>query len=360
MTKPKYQLMPELSKEEREFLERDIAERGIKIPVEYDEEGNILDGHNRIEIAKKLKIDCPKIVRKFNTEEEKISHVLALNMARRHLLPHQWGSACKKLLEVRGVKTGQGSSAEKRHSQSATIADIAKELGVPERTARSRIAAAEDYELLPEEDREKVDRGEKSARSAARGKKQEKKRKEAAKTAELKGKFSLIYADPPWMYGASTMNDGGGSADDHYPTMSTDEICNLGIKDHVVKDAVLFLWATNPLLPEAMRVIEEWGFKYKTNLVWVKDKATVALGEYVRGKHEMLLIATRGTMIPDKKDRPESVIEAPRGEHSRKPDTVYDMIESMYGNQRRLELFARSRRDGWNSFGAEVDGRLED
>jgi N6-adenosine-specific RNA methylase IME4 len=100
-------------------------------------------------------------------------------------------------------------------------------------------------------------------------------------------------------------------------------------------------------------VLEAWGFEYKSNAVWVKDK--LGLGYYVRNRHELLLIATRGDFrCPQPANRPSSVIEAPRREHSRKPDETYEIIERMYPELPKIELFARQERPGWRQWGNEV------
>jgi N6-adenosine-specific RNA methylase IME4 len=165
----------------------------------------------------------------------------------------------------------------------------------------------------------------------------------------VQGRFAVVYADPPWAYNNSGFD---GSPDDHYPTMPTDDICAMGVGERVTSNAVCFLWATNPLLEDAMRVMEAWGFAYKTNLCWVKDRDTY-LGFYAVGQHELLLIGTKGSMVPLRDAIPKSVIHAPRTEHSRKPG-MHDLIERMYPDGPYLEMFAR-RPAGprWSVFGNE-------
>ena len=169
---------------------------------------------------------------------------------------------------------------------------------------------------------------------------------------ELKNnKYSVILCDPPWCYNNSGYDT--GVPDFHYPTMSIEEIINLPVKDITTENAILFLWATNPLLKEALRVIEAWGFEYKTNMVWIKDKFTY-YGFYCYGKHELLLIATKGSMLPQREGMVESVIEAKRGEHSEKPEIVYSIIENMFPGFTYLELFSRNKREGWSQWGNEI------
>jgi N6-adenosine-specific RNA methylase IME4 len=118
-------------------------------------------------------------------------------------------------------------------------------------------------------------------------------------------------------------------------------------------NCVLFLWVTAPFLADAMHVLKAWGFTYKTGAVW--DKERLGMGYWFRIQHEHLLIAVRGDVkTPYPENRVSSVIRAPRGEHSKKPECVYDMIEKMFPGERYLELFARTTRDGWSSWGNEV------
>jgi N6-adenosine-specific RNA methylase IME4 len=165
------------------------------------------------------------------------------------------------------------------------------------------------------------------------------------------GLFDVLYVDPPWRYEHPvTERD---SIEAHYPTLALEEICALPIADIAADDAVLFLWTTNPKLAEAIKVIEAWGFDYRTNLTWVKD--WIGMGYWLRQRHELLLIAKRGEPpVPAEEDRPDSVLEAPRRAHSEKPEQVYELIEAMYPNARRVELFAREVREGWTSWGNEV------
>lgn len=177
-----------------------------------------------------------------------------------------------------------------------------------------------------------------------------KKEYEKANTPPLpSGEFDVIYADPPWEYEFSLSER--GKPEKYYPTMSVEEICALKVPS--AGDAVLFLWATNPKLKEALQVVEVWGFEYRTNMVWVKDK--FGTGYYFRGQHELLLVGKKGDMpIPSEENRPPSVLTAPVREHSEKPLEIYEMIEKMYPARKYLELFARVKRQGWESWGNET------
>lgn len=164
------------------------------------------------------------------------------------------------------------------------------------------------------------------------------------------GSFDIVYADPPWRYDFSRTEN--RAIENQYPTMELKDICKLKIPS--ADDSVLLLWATAPKLLEAFEVIKGWGFEYKTNMVWVKDK--IGMGYYVRGRHELLLISIKGRpKVPATLDRQDSVIFGARGEHSEKPHSVYDFIESSYPGSSYIEIFARQKHsDKWQVWGNEV------
>jgi N6-adenosine-specific RNA methylase IME4 len=168
---------------------------------------------------------------------------------------------------------------------------------------------------------------------------------------ELSQRYPVIYADPPWRYEHSETES--RKIESHYPSMALDEICDLPVSEIATPDAVLFLWATSPKLVEAMLVIEDWGFTYRTCLVW--DKERVGMGYYARQQHELLLVATRGSLpVPEPSNRPPSVIRRRRDDkHSQKPTEFYEVIEKMYPEYDKLELFARESREGWDAWGNE-------
>jgi N6-adenosine-specific RNA methylase IME4 len=165
------------------------------------------------------------------------------------------------------------------------------------------------------------------------------------------GPYRVLYADPPWQY-YSTDPHYHGHARDHYPTLSIAAICALPVKRLVAPSAVLFLWVTAPLLVEALPVMKAWGFQYKTNLVWHKDRHNY--GYYLSNEHELLLIATRGACKPDVENRFPSVQRITRTDHSAKPAEIRMLIDTLYPEGRRLELFARTQAEGWETWGREA------
>ncbi len=175
------------------------------------------------------------------------------------------------------------------------------------------------------------------------------------------GIYDVIYADPPWQYCNAIQK--WGPAELHYPTMNIQEICKYKdsngtqVQEKFADDAILFLWVTNPFLRDAFPIIDAWGFEYKTNIVWVKtDLKRPGSGFWVRGRHELLFICSKGSFLPDQREREPigSIIEAPVEEHSKKPERVYEIIEKMYPEGRYLELFARNTRENWVSWGNEI------
>jgi N6-adenosine-specific RNA methylase IME4 len=165
------------------------------------------------------------------------------------------------------------------------------------------------------------------------------------------GKYGVIYADPPWRYDFAASNN--RAIENQYPTMTVEELAALPVSDAADENCVLYLWATNPKLREALAIIDAWGFTYKTNLVWVKDR--VGMGYWARQRHELLLVATKGNpSVPHESLRPDSVIEAPRSQHSAKPAEAAEIIERCFPRVPKVELFCRTPRDGWAVFGNEV------
>lgn len=171
-------------------------------------------------------------------------------------------------------------------------------------------------------------------------------------------KYSVIYADPPWSYQDKRCN---GNAADHYPTMRIEDICSLPVQDLAADNCVLFLWATYPMLKEALKVIEAWGFKYKSiGFQWVKQNRSgngyfFGLGRWTRGNTEPCLIAVKGK--PHRASNSVSqLIFAPLRAHSQKPDITRDKIrELMGGDHSYIELFARNTTPGWDVWGNEVN-----
>ena len=173
-------------------------------------------------------------------------------------------------------------------------------------------------------------------------------------------KYDVILCDPPWQFktysGAGTPHR---SEEDHYETMVHESLTDIPVKEWAAKDCALFMWVIDSHLPEAMKLIEAWGFKYQTiAFSWVKlaknGQPRMGMGYWTRKESEICLLATRGK--PGRVGKGvRQVIMAPRREHSRKPDEQYERIEALMGEGSKLEMFARQSWPGWSVWGNEVD-----
>lgn len=175
-------------------------------------------------------------------------------------------------------------------------------------------------------------------------------------------RFHTVLADPPWRF----QNQTGKVAPEHkrlnrYDTMSLDAICQLPVAEICQDSAHLYLWVPNALLPEGLRVLQSWGFAYKSNLVWHKVRKDGGpdgrgVGFYFRNTTEIILFGVRGknarTLAPGR--RQVNIIRSMKREHSRKPDEQYALIESCSPGP-RIELFARGSRAGWTTWGHQAD-----
>jgi N6-adenosine-specific RNA methylase IME4 len=180
-------------------------------------------------------------------------------------------------------------------------------------------------------------------------------------------KFNVVLADPPWSYSTSSSVAGGRGQNTSYRCLRPVEIYDLPVEKIVADDCVLFLWATYPMLMEALYTVKAWGFYYKTNaFTWLKmnrkaDTPFFGMGQWTRRNTEICLLGTRGNPKALCHDISE-LVQSPIEEHSKKPDCVRDMIVRLCGDVPWVELFARRRTDGWFCWGDEVpsDFNLDD
>lgn len=178
------------------------------------------------------------------------------------------------------------------------------------------------------------------------------------------GKYSVIYADPPWHSRVWSKKGAGRSAESHYSTMSLEDIKALPVHLLAAKDCALFLWVTFPLLKEAWPVLDAWGFSYKSvAFVWVKQNRNAptlftGMGYWTRANAEICLLATRGH--PKRANAGvHQVIMSHIEEHSKKPEEARSRIVRLMGDVPRIELFARSRAPGWDVWGNEAAGSIQ-
>jgi N6-adenosine-specific RNA methylase IME4/ParB-like chromosome segregation protein Spo0J len=377
---PAAEIFPLMDERALSDLCADIAEHGLREPIWLHADGSIIDGRNRWLACQRLGID-PQF-RTWDGDGSLVSFVVSLNLHRRHLDESQRAIVAARIATLehgdnqhRSIDLPSVSQSDAAELLNVSVPSLKRAKQVIDRGAPELVQAVErgdvavstaadiaDLEL--EEQREVVARGEKEILQAAkqiRARKQEVRRQERVEklveisrgNTELAADvtYPVIYADPPWRY--EHVETESRAIENQYPTMNLDEICALPVNDAATSDAILFMWATSPKLAEAMRVLEAWGFNYRTSMVWVKDR--IGMGYYARQRHELLLIATKGTPpVPAPSDRLDSVIEAPLGAHSAKPVEFYERIERMYPTLPKIELFCRSPREGWAAWGNQA------
>jgi len=176
---------------------------------------------------------------------------------------------------------------------------------------------------------------------------------------EIVGKYSTVLADPPWRFKNST----GKVAPEHkrlarYPTLSLDEIISIPVDEITEEKSHLYLWVPNALIAEGLKVMEAWGFTYKTNIIWYKIRKDGGpdgrgVGFYFRNVTEMVLFGVKGKLRTLQPGRSQvNILTTRKREHSRKPDELYDIIESC-SPEPYLEMFARGGRENWTIWGNE-------
>lgn len=372
---PVAELFPLMAGAEFDALKADIAENGLREAIWLHPDGRIVDGRNRYNAC--MELGVVPVYRAWDGQGSLVTFVVSLNLHRRHLDTGQRGMVAARLANMRQGRQETNGSIDLfvPQSEAAELLNVsvpsvkrAKEVieqGTPELVEKVEkgevsVSAAASVATLPfVEQREIVARGVKEILAAAKQIRQTKQydslsRKRTIAQSLPPKTYNVILADPPWEYSNTGLN---GAAATHYDTMSINELSRLldRIGLTVADNAVLFLWVTNPLLEESFTLIKEWGFRYKTNIVWVKDR--IGTGFYVRGIHEMLLICIKGSFTPINTNQTPpitSALHAPTQEHSRKPDRVYEIIESLYPGCNYIELFARRQRPGWDSWGDGV------
>ena len=194
---------------------------------------------------------------------------------------------------------------------------------------------------------------------------------------DMKKKYKIIYADPPWQYGSKELygdkvngyKDGQrkrfAKLERIYPTMSIQDIKNLPIRNITHNDSACFMWVTDSHLKEGIEVMESWGFKYKTvAFVWLKKYRTGTrvfnFAPWTLKSTELCLLGTKGKMSKYKtRNDIKALVEAERTEHSKKPQEVMFRIENLFQGLEKIELFARKKREGWDVWGNEVESDIK-
>ena len=370
-------LIPALSVEEFKQLEENCLAEGIRESI-ITWNGYIIDGHNRYEIALKHKLKYESIDKSFDSEEDVKEWMIFNQFGRRNLSNYQRSVLALELESVfsaRAKEKQQEAGGSVRQISDKAVIDTKKELGKIAKVSHDTIAKVKKIQATATpEVKAQLNAGTISVNEAYQDIKKEEKREiqiekkkeyeervEKVTKNEFKvdifntvNKFRVIYADPAWSYNDKQDTPQLGGAAKHYDTMSVSEICSLPVNEISEKDSVLFLWVTSPLLEDAFTVIKSWGFKYKTSFVW--DKVKHNMGHYNSVRHEMLLIATKGSCTPDNKTLYDSVQSIERNDnHSEKPIEFLNIIDDLYNYGNKLEMFCRNiKKDKWYGWGNEI------
>lgn len=377
---PLANIFPLIEGEEFDQLVESIkASGGPRDPIIIHED-MILDGRNRARACEAAGIEARYAPLPVGTDP--IAFVIDKNLRRRHLNETQRAMAGSKLATMpRGARTDIASIDAMSDAQAAKFLNVsepsierAKKVhrsGIPELVAaaeRGEIAvsaAAQAAELSPEDQREIADQAKAGRKNVVRTtiKKRRRAKREddlAKKQRDLPDKrYGVVYADPEWRFEPYSRETGlDRAADNHYPTSETIDIILRPVRKIAAKDCALFLWATAPMLPHALRVMKEWGFEYKTHLIWHKTRNGDGRGSgyWFTGEHELLLVGTCGNVPAPATAVAPSIIEAPwQGRHSAKPEIFAELIEQIFPNLPKIELNRRGEpRPGWDAWGNET------
>lgn len=349
-------LIPWMRADEYSAFVDEIQRSGILTPIEITAAGVVLNGRHRLKAAQQLGHEQVPV--RLVAPADELAYMVGQALHHRHLSQSQRAALALELFDLTASRERSRTRQQQnlRHNEGGaevatlpprgkTRETIARACGVSARVIQDAITVHDADPLLLQQ----VKNGSIAVHQAARRVRRQQRDTNLAPAPPLPdGPFEIVYADPPWRLGNP---DGPHAPEQHYPTMTLEEIASEKIP--AADDALLYLWAVNSLLPEAIEIIRAWGFTYKTYIAWVKDG--IGPGVWTRPCCELLLLARRGSYPPpDGPDRPANVIQAPRRGHSKKPDQAYQLIERSYPNATRIELFARNRRPGWTSWGNQL------
>lgn len=363
-----YQVMPPLSETDYAALKADIQARGVLVPVEYDEDGNILDGHHRVKICEELGIDFPRYERTGYTEEEKWTHARQLNIARRHLTQEQRRTLIADQLRQtpefsdRRIAEGLGVNHE-------TVGAVREEL-----TGRGEIRhVATVTDTLgrvqpakkPKLTKSKLIDNSKAGKAGAKERAREIRVEEAAeiriehqqRLASIvvpDGTYETVVIDPPWDMEFIGRDVRPNQLALDYPPMTEAELVAYRetVEPRLAPNCHMFMWTTQRFLPSALRILDAWGLHYVLEFVWHKPGGFQPFG-LPQYNCEFALYATRGTPEFIDLKNFNCCFSAPRLEHSRKPDEFYDMVRRVTSGP-RIDWFSREKREGFDQAGNEI------
>jgi N6-adenosine-specific RNA methylase IME4 len=354
-------LIPPLSAEEYAQLEENLIENGIREAISIWGD-TIIDGHNRFTIATKHGLPYKTVSYEFTNEDDVKLWIFKNQIGRRNLPPHQRVILALSLKPVIAEKAKEQQVRKSANSVSQISAEqtpidtrkvIADMAGVSHDTV-SKVEKIIDVGIPETVD--KLNRGDISIHKAYQyARAQEKKTSVDAPTEQpilftnLLNKYTVIYADCPWESELSE-ND-NNPATIYFPSVGISELKKLVIP--AADDAILLIWSTAPTLEKALQVMNAWGFKYRTNIIWDKQFKT---NQWIHGQHEILLLGVKGKFsLPVEGVSISSVYREKRSKHSLKPTYFYEQIEQLFPNERYLELFSQTKHnDLWEVWGNQL------
>ena len=365
-------LIPPLTAEEYEGLEKSILEEGCRDAL-VAWEGILVDGHNRYEICEKHGIPYDVVEMVFANRDEAMLWMIDNQRSRRNLeTPDRILLAQKKTAilakKARERQVAQGGDRKSETYKNAFInidkSDPEPRINVQKETAAlagvstGTLAQFEYVQKRKPEMIEDIRNKDMSINQAYQAVKKEERKEviqkqideiEQGVMVQPDGLFDVIAIDPPWNYGTS-YDAGGRRVANPYPEMTQQELkaIELPAKD----DCVLFLWTTQKFIWDAKELLDAWGFTYRSMFVWDKEK--IGMGDLVRMQCEFCLIGIKGKPIFKDNHGIRDIIREPRREHSRKPDSFYQIVGDMCVG-RKLEYFSREQREGWSVYGNDTE-----
>jgi len=348
-------VFPLMNDREYKELKEDIEKNGVIEPITLFEE-QILDGRNRYKACKEL-----KIIPKFENYKgnNALQFVISTNLKRRHLNESQ-----RAMVAIEHRKVFDEEARSRRGLRTDIVAQVppSEEMGKAREKLGQAFSVSGRYIDMAETIKEKapkrieaIKKGEKKISSVYREIKIKEQKKQIEKLKPekaIQGVFDVIVIDPPWKYNAKYDPDGRRGSD-AYPEMSLDELKKMKLP--VNKDCVLWLWVTNNFMKDAHELIGCWGFELKTILTW--DKEIMGLGAWLRNKTEHCILATKGKPYFNN-TKWTTLISEKRTSHSTKPEIFYKMVEEICAG-RKLDYFARKKREGWDVYGDEVTEKVQ-
>lgn len=350
-----------LTPEEYSSLQTSIIEDGCRDPlVVWD--GILIDGHHRFKICKSYNIPFKTVNKVFSDKLSAKRWMVKNQISRRNLESIQRIALVEKLEEEIAKKAKENLVVSTGGINPRPLVNLPK-VAINTRKESAALARVSEKtyskgkEVLKKASPEvyaKVIAGETSIHKAFSDIKTQEKRDKIQIDIKTNpqlpnGKYNVIYADPPWKYEFAKLTR--DSIDVHYPSMELEEIKKIQLP--IEDNAVLLLWTTAPKLEESFEVLNSWGFRYRSCAVW--DKENFGMGYWFRIQHELLLIGVKGEFsAPLPENRRSSVIRYKKEQHSKKPEEMYGIIEKMFPGKKYLEVFARNKREGWESWGNQV------